>query len=96
MFLTLFIIVTNKSSSAVINKFADDHPVTERPYSMTKKVLVILPDAVHATLREYQIDRTTKDRAHTSLSTLIAELVEKSPMPEQLKTELRHEKTEEA
>jgi hypothetical protein len=42
---------------------------------MTKKLLLKLPEDVHTSLKQYQIDRSSHDRKTTNLNTLLVELV---------------------
>jgi hypothetical protein len=45
---------------------------------MTKKLMLELPEDVHATLKEYQIDRQTADRRKTFLNDLLVEIIQTS------------------
>jgi hypothetical protein len=42
---------------------------------MTKKLLLVLPDDVHSSLKEYQIDRSSQDRTRTNLNALLIEII---------------------
>jgi hypothetical protein len=45
---------------------------------MSKTLLLKLPDEVHETLKEYQIDRQTADRRKTFLNDLLVEIIQTS------------------
>jgi hypothetical protein len=42
---------------------------------MSKKLLLVLDDDVHTSLKQYQIDRSSKDRTTTNLNKLLNEIV---------------------
>jgi hypothetical protein len=42
---------------------------------MTKKLLLVLDDDVHSSLKQYQIDRSSQDRTTRSLNKLLNELI---------------------
>jgi hypothetical protein len=41
-----------------------------------KSLMLKLPDDVHDSLKQYQIDRSSKDRTRTPLNALLVELIE--------------------
>jgi hypothetical protein len=43
---------------------------------MTKNLMLKLPDDVHASLKEYQIDRNFEDRTRTNLNNLLIEIIQ--------------------